>query len=189
MNVDRSGHRPPVAAPVRRSDRLGAAVLRLVRYGMVGVANAAVYYTTYLLVLPVIGYLAAHVTGLAVAMVASYFLHCRFTFGVRPTWRRFLLFPSSQVTNVLATTVGVVALVHLGVNVRLAPLVAAVVAVPVTFVLTTFVLTGRAANGPRSGPRADTTPIDLGAMPTTPMPAVVDGPVRHMPTARAPHYS
>lgn len=124
-----------------------AAARRLVRYGMVGVANAAVYYATYLLALPLLGYLAAHVIGLAAAMVVSFLLHCRFTFGVRPTWRRFLLFPWSQVTNVLATTVGVVGLVHLGVDVRIAPLIAAVAAVPVTFALTTFVLTGRVATG------------------------------------------
>lgn len=131
-----------------------AAARRLVRYGMVGVANAAVYYATYLITLPPLGYLAAHVIGLAVAMVVSFLLHCRFTFGVRPTWRRFLLFPWSQVTNVLATTVGVVGLVHLGVDVRVAPLIAAVVAVPVTFALTTFVLTGRVATG--------TAPADAG---------------------------
>ncbi|MBW0102808.1 GtrA family protein [Pseudonocardia sp. KRD-291] len=110
---------------------------------MVGVANAAVYYTTYRLVLEPVGYLAAHALGLAVAMVVSYFLHCRFTFSVRPTWRRFLRFPWSQATNIAATTIGVVALVHLGVGERVAPLAAAVVAVPITFLLTTLALTGR----------------------------------------------
>ena len=41
----------------------------LVRYGLVGVANAATYYACYLLVLSAVGFLAAHVIGLGVAMV------------------------------------------------------------------------------------------------------------------------
>lgn len=130
-----------------RSQRTRRSLGRLVRYGMVGVANAAVYYTTYRLVLEPVGYLAAHAMGLAVAMVVSYFLHCRFTFSVRPTWRRFLRFPWSQATNVVATTIGVVALVHLGVGERVAPLAAAIVAVPITFLLTTVALTGRRSTG------------------------------------------
>lgn len=141
----------PEAAPAR-SQRARRSLGRLIRYGMVGVANAAVYYTTYRLVLEPVGYLTAHALGLAVAMVVSYFLHCRFTFSVRPTWRRFLRFPWSQATNIAATTIGVVALVHLGVGERVAPLAAAVVAVPITFLLTTLALTGRRSAGAQRVP-------------------------------------
>src|ERR1700712_3330590 len=102
----------------------------LVRYALVGVANAATYYVVYLLVLHQVGYLTAHVLGLGAAMVVSFFLNCRVTFRVRPSWRRFLLYPASQVVNVAATTVGVVGLVGVGVDVRLAPLVAAVLPGP-----------------------------------------------------------
>lgn len=144
VDVDVIEDRAPAPARVQRA---GRSLGRLVRYGLVGVVNAAVYYTTYRLVLDLVGYLAAHAMGLAVAMVVSYFLHCRFTFAVRPTWRRFVRFPWSQATNIAATTVGVVALVHLGVGVRVAPLAAAVVAVPITFLLTTVALTGRRSGG------------------------------------------
>lgn len=112
----------------------------LVRYALVGVVNAATYYVVYLLVLERVGYLTAHVIGLGVAMVVSFFLNCRFTFRLRPTWRRFLLYPASQAVNIAATTVGVVALVTLGVDERIAPLVAAVLAVPASFLAARFVL-------------------------------------------------
>lgn len=112
----------------------------LVRYALVGVANAATYYAVYLLVLGHVGYLVAHVVGLGAAMVVSFFLNCRVTFRVRPSWRRFLLYPASQAVNVAATTVGVVALVGLGVDERLAPLAAAVLAVPVSFLAARLVL-------------------------------------------------
>ena len=136
----------------------------LVRYGLVGLANAATYYGTYLLAHPHAGYLVAHVVGLGAAMVLSFFLNCRFTFGVRPTWTRFLLYPASQAVNILATTVGVVGLVHLGVDERLAPLLAAALALPVGFLAARFVITR--ALVPPSPPvvswDAPTGPIPLG---------------------------
>jgi putative flippase GtrA len=112
----------------------------LVRYALVGVVNAATYYVVYLFVLGHVGYLVAHVIGLGAAMVVSFFLNCRVTFRVRPSWRRFLLYPASQAVNVAATTIGVVALVHLGVDERVAPLAAAVIAVPASFLAARLVL-------------------------------------------------
>ena len=139
----------------------------LVRYALVGVANAATYYAVYLLVLGEIGYLVAHVVGLGAAMIVSFFLNCRVTFRVRPSWRRFLLYPASQVVNVAATTVGVVALVGLGVDERIAPLAAAVLAVPVSFLAARLVLAhhrATTATGPipvvtATGPVVATGPV------------------------------
>ncbi len=115
-------------------------IAALVRYALVGVVNAATYYAVYLVVLGEVGYLTAHVIGLGVAMVVSFFLNCRFTFRLRPTWRRFVLYPASQAVNIAATTIGVVALVTLGVDERIAPLAAAVLAVPASFLAARFVL-------------------------------------------------
>jgi putative flippase GtrA len=125
---------------LQRWSRRAPVLWALVRYALVGVVNAATYYVVYLLVLHEVGYLTAHVLGLGAAMVVSFFLNCRVTFRVRPSWRRFLLYPASQVVNVAATTVGVIVLVGVGVDERLAPLVAAVLAVPVSFVATRLVL-------------------------------------------------
>lgn len=128
----------------------------LVRYALVGVVNAVTYYAVYLLALREVGYLTAHVLGLGVAMVVSFFLNCRFTFRLRPSWRRFVLYPASQAVNIAATTVGVVALVTLGVDERIAPLVASVAAVPVSFLAARFVL----ARGRRPVP-AEADPATL----------------------------
>ena len=112
----------------------------LVRYALVGIVNAATYYVVYLLVLRDVGYLTAHVIGLGAAMIVSFFLNCRVTFRVRPSWRRFLLYPASQAVNVAATTIGVVVLVGLGTDERVAPLAAAVLAVPASFLAARLVL-------------------------------------------------
>lgn len=116
-------------------------LLGLIRYGLVGLANAATYYLTYLAAHDAVGYLVAHVLGLGAAMVVSFLLNCRFTFRVRPTWMRFLLYPASQAVNIAATTIGVVGLVHLGVGERIAPLLAAALAVPASFLAARLVMT------------------------------------------------
>ena len=53
-----------------------------------------------------------------------------------PTWRKFFLWPLTNATNYVMTTVGVVVLVQwLSVDERVAPLIAAAAAIPVTFLL------------------------------------------------------
>ncbi|GLZ46537.1 hypothetical protein Acsp06_27220 [Actinomycetospora sp. NBRC 106375] len=155
-----------------RARSLRSLLAGLVRYGLVGLANAATYYGTYLLALPHASYLVAHAVGLGVAMVVSFLLNCRFTFHVRPTWTRLLLYPASQVVNILATTVGVVGLVHLGVDERLAPLVAAALALPVSFLAARFLITRALASPTDVGdpPRATTGPVPLMDAVTRPLP-------------------
>jgi putative flippase GtrA len=118
---------------------------RIVRFALVGVLNTGVYYGLYLLFKLVLPYLAAHVLAFVLAMVGSYFLNCYFTFRTKPTLRTFLLFPLSNVTNFVISTTGLYVLVNwLHMNQRIAPLVAAAAAIPVTFVVAQFVLTHRA---------------------------------------------
>lgn len=139
-----------------------ALITALVRYALVGVVNAATYYAVYLAVLGEVGYLTAHIVGLGAAMVVSFFLNCRVTFRVRPSWRRFLLYPASQAVNIAATTIGVVGLVTFGVDERIAPLVAAVLAVPASFVAARFVLSHqRTARVGTPAPASDPDPATL----------------------------
>jgi putative flippase GtrA len=117
---------------------------RIVRFGLVGVVNTGVYYGFYLLFNHVLPYLGAHVLAFCLAMVGSFFLSCYFTFRIKPTWRKFLLFPLSNATNFVITTVGLYALVSwFGVNQTIAPLVAAAAAIPFTFLVAQYVLVDR----------------------------------------------
>jgi putative flippase GtrA len=118
----------------------------VVRFGVVGVLNTATYYLLYLGFHRFLPYLAAHCLAFVIAMVGSYFLNCYFTFRVRPTWRKFLLFPLSNAANFAITSVGLYVLVGwLHANQTWAPLVAAAVAIPITFVLAQFLLVGKSS--------------------------------------------
>ncbi|WP_298748825.1 GtrA family protein [uncultured Serinicoccus sp.] len=123
----------------------------LLRFVVVGVANTAVYYLLYRLLLLGMPYVPAHLLAWSGAVVFSFFANSLFTFGVRPTWRRFLAYPATTLVNLAFTTVGSVLLVEAaGLDERYATLVMGVAAVPVTFLLTRTVLTaGREPAPPR----------------------------------------
>ncbi|ARP69361.1 GtrA family protein [Streptomyces pluripotens] len=109
---------------------------QILTFVVVGAVNTATYYGLYLLFLDWLPYLGAHALAFLLSMVGSFFLNARFTYRTRPTWRKFLLFPLTNVTNFLVTTTGVYVIVDvLHAGSRLAPLAASAAAIPVTFVL------------------------------------------------------
>ena len=117
---------------------------RLLRFGIVGLGNTAVYYLVYRLLLLSLPYLAAHILAFCVGIVVSFFANCAFTYHVTPTWRRFVAFPATTLINLAITTFGSAALVHwTSVGPKYATLAATAVAVPFTYIATTFVLAER----------------------------------------------
>jgi putative flippase GtrA len=117
---------------------------RFARFLVVGVSNVAVYYACYLLLHVVLPYLAAHVLAYAFSVVTSFFLTTRFTFRVAPTARRAAVFPLVYGVNIVATSVMIVVMVQgLGIGERVAPLVSAALAVPLTFLTARLLLLDR----------------------------------------------
>ena len=116
----------------------------LIRFALVGVLNTGVYYVTYLLLVPIAPYFVAHVLAWFISITFSFLMNCRFTYHVAPTWKRYLLFPVSNLPNILFTSVGVVGLVELlHVNVRIAPLVAGICAIPLSYLLGSHLMRDR----------------------------------------------
>lgn len=109
---------------------------QLARFALVGGVNTAVHYVLYLLLVPHMPYTAAFVAAFALATVGSFFLNALFTYRTSVTWRKFLRFPLSTLVNLVVSTLVLGVLVEKAqVDSRLAPLLAAAVAVPVTFVV------------------------------------------------------
>ncbi len=130
------------------------------RFGLVGVANTAVYYVVYRLVLLMLPYLAAHVLAWLVALYFSFFLNSVFTYRVRPTWRKALLFPLSNIPNIVMTTIGVTVFVEVAhLDERIAPLVAGLIALPFTYLFARAILVRRSDTGAVVGRDGDALPI------------------------------
>ncbi|MFD8816563.1 GtrA family protein [Streptomyces sp. NPDC059627] len=114
---------------------------QIITFALVGVVNTATYYGLYLLFLMYLPYLAAHIIAFMLSMIGSFFLNARFTYRTRPTWRKFLLFPLTNATNFVITTVGVYVIVDmLHAGSKFAPLMASAAAIPVTFVVSRWVM-------------------------------------------------
>ncbi|WP_189946724.1 GtrA family protein [Streptomyces roseolus] len=136
-------------------DQLG----QIIRFGVVGGINTGTFFGCYLLLHPWMPYFAAYTLAFLLSMVGSFFLNTYFTYRTRPTWKKFALFPLTNVTNYVVQSAGLYALVTwAGTDDRIAPLVAAVVAIPFTYVISRRILVSRAP-GPEGrdpdGSRAD----------------------------------
>ncbi|MEU3060344.1 GtrA family protein [Streptomyces subrutilus] len=132
-----------------RREQLG----QVVRFGLVGGVNTATFFGVYLLLHPWMPYFAAYSLAFLLAMVGSFFMNTYFTYRTRPTWKKFLLFPLTNITNYAVQSVGLYALVRwAGLDTRIAPLVAAVAAIPFTFLLSRRILVPRSARAGRPGP-------------------------------------
>lgn len=128
---------------VRRSF-LTPQLMQVVRFALVGVVNTATFYGFYLALHPWMPYFLAYTCAFVLSMIGSFFLNTYFTYRTRPTLKKFLLFPLTNLTNYVVTSVGVFVLVEwVHMNDKIAPLVAAAAAIPFTYVLSRRILTAK----------------------------------------------
>ncbi|WP_254047585.1 GtrA family protein [Streptomyces aureus] len=147
------------AAGAGSSTAKRARLAEIFRFGLVGGVNTGTFFGCYLLLHPWMPYFAAYSLAFVLSMIGSFFLNTYFTYRTRPTWKKFALFPLTNVTNYLVQSVGLYALVTwAGMDDRIAPLVAAVVAIPFTYLISQRILVPR-NNGQDtddSGPGSET---------------------------------
>ncbi|BDM66902.1 hypothetical protein HEK616_03890 [Streptomyces nigrescens] len=123
-----------------------------VRFAAVGGINTATFYACYLPLHRLLPYFAAYSLAFALSMTGSFLLNTYFTYRTRPSWKKFLLFPLTQVTNYGMQSAGLVALVGwCGMNSALAPLAAAAFALPVGYLVSRRILRPPARPGTAAG--------------------------------------
>lgn len=118
-------------------------VREFITFAIVGVINTATYYGFYLVGLKGLGlaYMISHFSAVILSMIISFFLNSYVTYKVKPTLKKFLMYPLTQLVNIAVTAILLYILVDgLHVNSSIAPLAALIVTVPVTFVVTGKVL-------------------------------------------------
>lgn len=115
----------------------------VIKFIIVGGINTVNYYIVYLLLLKILGvnYLVSHITGFIVAFVISYYLNCYFVYKVKPTWKKFIQFPITQVINMGMQTGLLYVFVHwLHMSSVIAPFIGLIITIPITFVLSKYIL-------------------------------------------------
>lgn len=115
----------------------------ILKFIIVGGINTLNYYVVYLLLLKLlhIEYMISHITGFIVAFVISYYLNCYFVYRVKPTWRKFISFPITQIVNVNLQTVLLYVFVSwLNLPAEIAPFAGLIITIPITFILSKWIL-------------------------------------------------
>lgn len=117
------------------------------RFVVVGVINTITYYSIYLLLHKGAGlpYLIAHILGFFISLNVSFFLNSYVTYKVKPTLKKYLYFPLTQVVNMSVSTVLIyvfVEFIHLSSNI--APFAAVLFTVPITFLVSSRIMKGPA---------------------------------------------
>ncbi|HEX3014793.1 MAG TPA: GtrA family protein [Desulfobacteria bacterium] len=112
------------------------------RFGVIGVVNTIHYYIWYLLLLRLtIPYVISHITAFTISMVGSFFLNCFFTFKTKPTFQKFIKYPLTTLSNFVISTLSLILLVNiLHLDSRIAALLASILPIPITFIMTHRVL-------------------------------------------------
>lgn len=117
--------------------------VEILKFIIVGGINTLNYYVVYLLLLKLlhIEYMISHITGFLVAFVISYYLNCYFVYRVKPTWRKFISFPITQIVNVSLQTVLLYVFVSwLNLPAEIAPFAGLIITIPITFILSKWIL-------------------------------------------------
>lgn len=113
--------------------------IELLKFIFVGGINTAHYYALYIIFYQLLQYhyLLAHIMATLLSIIASYFLNIYFTYKVKPSLKSFLLFPLTQVANVLIQSLCMLLFVtYLNLSPLLAPIPSVMISVPITFFIT-----------------------------------------------------
>lgn len=115
----------------------------VIRFIIVGFINTFNYYVIYLIFIHLlnVNYIISHILAFLISMVGSFFLNSYFTYQTKPSIKKFLQFPITYVVNITVTTLSIYILVDLmGLNKTISPLIASLIAIPFTFIISKKVL-------------------------------------------------
>ena len=112
------------------------------RFVIVGFINTFNYYLLYLILLWLNGgYLFSHSFAFVISMIGSFYLNCYFTYQTKPTFKKFFQFPLTYVINYSVSTASLFLLVDMmQLNEFFAPLIAAVIPIPFTYLVSKWIL-------------------------------------------------
>lgn len=117
-----------------------SSVFRFILIGVFNTIHNFVWYNMFLFLK--IPYQVAFTLAFIIAMTASFFLNTKFTFNTKPTLKKFIQFPVTALPNFLISQVGLFILVGLmNFEKGISGLLASLVAIPITFFVTKFILT------------------------------------------------
>lgn len=108
---------------------------------IIGGINTVIYNGLYIFGLYIMPYMASNIVAYIISLTISFFLNCKFNFKVKPTIKKYLLFPLTGLATFICQTGGLfilVDLIHL--PEEICGLIASLVAIPITFIIMKYIL-------------------------------------------------
>ena len=112
-----------------------------IKFFVVGLVNTFNHNIIYLFLLTYINYMYSTLIAFIIAMCISFFLNCYITFNVKPTWKKLLLFPISNIPNFFFQIVGIYIVVGiLKIPEQYGSIICTLLALPFTYLIMKVIL-------------------------------------------------
>lgn len=116
-------------------------LFEVARFLVAGLATTVFSYAVYLGLLALLSYMLAYVICYLAGIVFSYFINTYFVFGQRFRWKAFVKFPLVYAAQLAINMVVVwLAVDQFGMRKEFAPLIAIVLSIPVTYLLSRAII-------------------------------------------------
>lgn len=108
---------------------------------IIGIINTIVYNGIYLLSLNIIHYIIASILAYFISMSVSFILNCKYNFKIKPTIKKYIMFPLSGIPTFFMQTVGLTFFVEvLNISEKIAGFTASLIAIPFSFIIMKLIL-------------------------------------------------
>ncbi len=122
----------------------GKRFFEIARFLLAGIATTVFSYAIYLFLLQMLPYMLAYVISYAAGIVFSYFINTYFVFQQRFSWETFFQFPLVYATQLVINLLILwLAVDRVGVKQELAPLIAIIISIPVTYFMSRAIIKKR----------------------------------------------
>ena len=122
----------------------GKRFFEIARFLLAGMTTTVFSYAIYIFLLLMLPYMLAYVISYAAGIVFSYFINTHFVFRQRFSWKSFFQFPLVYAAQlVINLFVLWLAVDRFGIKPELAPIVAIIVSIPVTYFMSHAIIKKR----------------------------------------------
>jgi putative flippase GtrA len=84
--------------------------IEFLKFGIIGVINTVNHQILYFMFKTFMPLSLAHLLGMAISMIGSFYMNCYFTYKQKPTFKKAVLFPMTYLPTLIGSTIGVVIL-------------------------------------------------------------------------------
>ncbi|MFX3632159.1 MAG: GtrA family protein [Candidatus Pristimantibacillus sp.] len=117
------------------------------RYVIVGLLNTAITYLSYLLMLMFFSYSISYLISYVIGILFSYVLNSKIVFNTNMTLWKLIQYPLVYITQFLFGLLLMYLLIDkIALNDKVAPLIVSIISLPITFVVSKFILSGKLGN-------------------------------------------